>query len=185
MKELVSWGLAIALFIACNQQGERYTQLSREIDIYKNVLEAYEERDWESMVIYYADTAKIMNNVAEKDAQNLNQVLAQHKEDATQFSNWGFVNSESEYEMVINDKGETWVNFWGLWEGTFEANHKVYKIPTHITAQFVNGKIVQEAVYWDVSNIVKDIEQLRANEIASEDKPVKIEPSSLATNNRK
>ncbi len=23
-----------------------------------------------------------------------------------------------EYEMVVTDKGQTWVNFWGLWEGT-------------------------------------------------------------------
>jgi hypothetical protein len=170
MKELVSLGLAIVLFIACNQQGKRYTQQSPEIDTYKKVIEAYEERNWESMIAPYADTAKIMNNVAEKNAQNLTQFLAQNKEDANQFSNWEFVDTESEYEMVINDSGETWVNFWGLWKGTFKANNKVYKIPTHITVQFVNGKIVREAGYWDVSKIIRDIQQVEIDESASSEK---------------
>ncbi|TDN86377.1 SnoaL-like polyketide cyclase [Salegentibacter sp. 24] len=164
MKNLVSFALATIIFIAFNPQEKRYTQQSAEIDTYKKVLEAYEERDWESMALHYADTAKIMNNVEEKHAQNLSQFLAQTKEDAIQFSNWKFVDTESEYEMVVTDKGETWVNFWGLWQGTFKANNKVYKIPTHITAEFVNGKIVREAGYWDVSKILLDIQQLQTEE---------------------
>ncbi len=170
MKSLMSFGLAIAIFIVYNPQEKRYTQQSTEINTYKKVLEAYEEQDWESMVTHYADSAKIMNNVAEKDAQNLTQFLVQNKEDATQFSNWDFVDTESEYEMVVNDKGETWVNFWGLWKGTFKANNKEYKIPTHITAQFVNGKIVREAGYWDVSKIIKDIQQVQTDESGSSEK---------------
>ncbi|MBZ9728652.1 ester cyclase [Salegentibacter sp. JZCK2] len=170
MKALVSFGLAIAIFIVYNSQDKRYTQQSAEIDTYKKVLEAYEERDWETMVAHYADSAKIMNNVEEKDAQNLSQFLAQNKEDATQFSSWDFVETESEYEMVVNDKGETWVNFWGLWQGTFKANNKEYKIPTHITAHFVNGKIVREAGYWDVSKIIQDIQKDQNDESDSLEK---------------
>ena len=67
--------------------------------------------------------------------------------------------------MIVNDEGETWVNFWGLWEGTYKTNNKVYQIPTHITARFVNGKIVREFGYWDVSKIIKDIQQ--GNELSS------------------
>lgn len=165
MKELMSLGLAIVIFIACNQQRKRYTQQSPEIETYKQVLEDYEDRDWEAMVAHYSDTAKIMNNVTEKNAKNLTQFLAENKKDASQFSNWDFVDGESEYEMIVNDKGETWVNFWGLWEGTYKTNNKVYQIPTHITAQFVNGKIVKEFGYWDVSKIVRDIQQ--ADELSS------------------
>ncbi|MBZ9631272.1 ester cyclase [Salegentibacter sp. LM13S] len=165
MKKLISLGIAIILFIVFNPQEKRYTQQSVEIDTYKKVLKAYEKRDWKSMVSHYADTAKIMNNVVEKDAQNLSQFLAQTKEDATQFSNWEFVDTE--YEMVVTDKGETWVNFWGVWKGIFKANNKEYKIPTHITAQFVNGKIVREAGYWDVSKIIKDVQKLQTEETGS------------------
>ncbi len=165
MKELVSIGLAVAIFLACNQQENvRYTQQSPEIDTYKMVLEAYEERDWESMISHYADSAKILNNVVEENAQDLPQFLAQNKEDATKFSDWDFIDTESEYEMVVNDKGETWVNFWGLWKGTFKASDKVYKIPTHITAQFIDGKIVREAGYWDVSRLINDVHELHNDE---------------------
>ncbi|PRX43150.1 nuclear transport factor 2-like protein [Salegentibacter salegens] len=165
MKELMSLGIAIVIFIACNQQSKRYTQQSPEIETYKQVLEDYEDRDWEAMVAHYSDTAKIMNNVTEEDGKNLTQFLAENKKDASQFSRWDFVDDESEYEMIVNDKGETWVNFWGLWEGTFKTNNKVYQIPTHITAQFVNGKIVREFGYWDVSKIIRDIQQ--ADELSS------------------
>jgi len=158
MKQLMSIGVAIVIFIAFNQQPTRYTQQSKEIETYKQVLEAYEERDWKSLISHYAENAKIMNNVTEEDAQNLSQYIAQNKEDASQFSNWEFVDGESEYEMIVNDKGETWVNFWGLWQGTFKANNKVYKIPTHTTAQFVDGKITREFGYWDISEIIKDLQ---------------------------
>jgi len=167
MKELMSLGVAIVIFIAWNQQSTRYTQQSAEIETFKQVLEDYEDREWEDMVAHYSDTAKIMNNVTEKDAKNLTQFLAENKKDASQFSSWDFVDNASEYEMIVNDRGETWVNFWGLWEGTFKTNNKVYKIPTHITAQFVNGKIVREFGYWDVSKIIRDIQQDRIDELSS------------------
>ena len=159
MKELMSLGVAIVIFIAFNQQQTRYTQQSPEIETYKQVLKDYENRDWEAMIEYYSDNAKIMNNVTEEEGKNLTQFLAENKKDASQFSRWDFVDDTSEYEMIVNDKGETWVNFWGLWEGTFKTNNKVYQIPTHRTAQFVNGKIVREFGYWDISKIIKDIQQ--------------------------
>ncbi|MBO2543663.1 nuclear transport factor 2 family protein [Salegentibacter sp. BDJ18] len=165
MKELMSLGVTIVIFIACSQQTTRYTQQSPEIETYKQVLEDYEDRDWDAMVAHYADTAKIMNNVTEEEGKNLTQFLAENKKDASQFSSWDFVDDASEYEMIVNDEGETWVNFWGLWEGTYKTNNKVYQIPTHITARFVNGKIVREFGYWDVSKIIKDIQQ--GNELSS------------------
>ena len=58
--------------------------------------------------------------------------------------------------MVLDDKGETWVNYWGVWKGTMAANGKTYEIPIHITSQFVNGKIVKSYGYWDNSPIQMD-----------------------------
>lgn len=160
MKELMSLGLAIVIFIACNQQSKRYTQQSPEIETYKQVLEDYKDRDWQAMLAHYSDNAKIMNNVTEENGKNLTEFLAENRKDAAQFSSWEFINDASQYEMIVNDKGETWVNFWGLWEGTFKENNKVYQIPTHITTQFVDGKIVREFGYWDISKIVRDIQQM-------------------------
>lgn len=153
--------LMVILSIGCEQKPQRYTQNSPEIDTYKKVIAAYEKQDWESMVTHYADTAKIQNNAKEKKAQTVSQLVSQNKEDAALFSSWDFVDKESEYEMVVTDKGETWVNFWGLWQGTLKATGQVYEIPTHITIQFVNGKIVEEHGYWDVSTLALDLTKLQ------------------------
>jgi len=162
MKKLIFLGLAIALSItACQQQEKRYTQQSPEIDTYKKVIDAYSKQDWEAMTSHYADTAKIMNNVIEEEGKTIAEELATGKEDAALFTSWDYVDGESEYEMVVTDKGQTWVNFWGIWEGTLKANEKKYVIPVHITAQFVNGKVVKEFGYWDLSKIMADIQELQ------------------------
>ncbi len=160
MKKLILLGFSIVLFAACNQQTKRYTQQSKEIDTYKQVIKDYENQNWESMATHYTDTAKILNNVTEKNAQTVAQLVSQNKQDATIFSSWNFVPEESEYEMVVTDKGETWVNFWGLWQGRLTANNQLYEIPAHITARFIDGKIVREVGYWDTSALALDLQKL-------------------------
>ncbi len=160
-RNIVLATLIAILLVACGQKPQRYTQNSPEIDTYKKVIDAYEQQDWERMVTHYADTAKIQNNVTEKKAQTVSQLVSQNKEDATLFSSWDFVDTESEYEMVVTDKGETWVNFWGLWQGTLKATGQVYEIPAHITVRFVDGKIVKEHGYWDVSTLALDLTKLQ------------------------
>ncbi|HPE82354.1 MAG: nuclear transport factor 2 family protein [Aequorivita sp.] len=170
MKNIIIIGIALAVFTACNKQEKRYTQNSPEIETYKKVIDAYEKQDWNAMASHYADTAKIMNNVEEKDAQTLDELVQMSKDDAKLFSNWDYVDGESEYEMVVTDKGHTWVNFWGIWKGTLAANNKTYTIPTHITAQFVDGKVVKEFGYWNLSKIMLDIQAMQeAVKIASEE----------------
>lgn len=157
MKKQFLLGLAIVLLAACNKQDKRYTQQSPEIDIYKKVIQAYEKQNWNTLATYYADTAKILNNVTEKDAQTVAQLIEQNKEDAKLFSTWKYDPESVEYERVITDKGEMWVNFWGHWEGTLKSNGQLYVIPTHITTRFVDGKIIREDGYWDVSKLMMDI----------------------------
>lgn len=114
MKKLVLFGLAIVLFTACNNKEKRYTQQSPEIDTYKKVIEAYQKQDWNAMASHYSDSAKILNNVTIKEAQTVAQLIAQNKEDAALFSSWRYEPESLEYEMVVTDKGETWVNFWDI-----------------------------------------------------------------------
>ena len=162
MKKSILLLLATVLLLSCESNvKQRYTQQSPEIDIYKEVIKAYENQEWETLASHYADTAKIMNNATEKDAQNIAQLIAINKEDAALFSSWDYVEEEADYEMVITDEGRTWVNFWGLWQGTLKANNKMYEIPTSITAQFIDGKIVKEFGYWDVSNLHLDLQALQ------------------------
>ncbi len=168
MKRLFFLGLAIVLSLtACQKTENRYTQQSVEIDTYKKVIDAYEKQDWEALMSHYADTAKIMNNVIEKEGKTIAEEVAIGKEDAALFSSWDYVDGESEYEMVVTDKGQTWVNFWGIWKGTLAANNKTYTLPTHITAQFVDGKVVKEFGYWDVSKIMMDIQTMEQAELST------------------
>lgn len=70
----------------------------------------------------------------------------------------------STFEMIKTDDGETWVNFWGIWEGTLKANNTRYVIPAHITAQFIESRIVKEFGYWDILKLVTDMQALEENE---------------------
>ncbi|NGX83567.1 nuclear transport factor 2 family protein [Aequorivita sp. KMM 9714] len=167
MKRILFLALSMVfLFTACQKQDMRYTQQSPEIDTYKKIINAYEKQDWEALASHYADTAKIMNNVIEKEGKTIAEEIAMGKEDAALFSSWDYVDGESDYEMVVTDKGKTYVNFWGTWKGTLAANNKTYTIPAHITAQFVDGKVVKEFGYWDISKIMLDIQSLQQAEIA-------------------
>ena len=162
MKNPLFLGLAIVLSLtACQNQEKRYTQQSPEIDTYKKVIEAYDKQDWEALASHYADTAKIMNNVLEEEGRTIAEEVEMGKEDAALFSSWDYVDGESEYEMVVTDKGKIYVNFWGTWKGTLAANNKTYTIPTHITAQFIDGKVVKEFGYWDLSKIMLDMQAMQ------------------------
>lgn len=153
MKNLFILGLALVLFTSCNQK-QRYTQQSPEIDTYKKVMEDYKTQNWEDYPKHYADTAKIANNVPKEKAQTVTQAIEKSKGDAKLFT---WTVEDIDYEMVVTDKGETWVNYWGIWSGTLISTGKVYVIPFHTTAQFIDGKIVKEDGYWDNSEIVTDM----------------------------
>lgn len=154
MKSLLLLTGILMLFTSCDQK--RYTQQSPEIDIYKKSIVDYENMNWESLASYYADTSKIYNNATKDEGKSLSEFIETNKKDAAMFSSWEYVDADSDYEMVTTDKGETWVNFWGLWKGVLKSNGKTYEIPSHITVQFIDGKIVKEYGYWDNSVFIKN-----------------------------
>ncbi|WP_257984564.1 nuclear transport factor 2 family protein [Psychroflexus sp. MES1-P1E] len=152
MKNCLLLALSIVLLASCNDK--RYTQQSPEIETYKKVINAYQNQDWENFSTHYADTVMIYNNTTKDKGQTLTQLIENNKQDASMFSSWTYLDKDSEYEMVVTDKGETWVNFWGLWQAKLKITGQTYDIPAHMTVQFVDGKIVKEHGYWDVSELV-------------------------------
>lgn len=160
MKNLFLVGLAIVLFTSCNTKPERYTQQSPEIENYKAGIKDYTEKNWESLVSHYADTANVFFNTT--IPMRASKIPEFHQNNETVFSSRGFVKEGQEYEMAITDEGKTWVNFWGVWKGTLAANNKVIEIPVHLTAQFIDGKIVREYGYWDNAPIVLAIQEIEA-----------------------
>jgi len=162
MKKFFLLAFTSLLFIACNNQPQRYTSNSPEINTTKKSIKDYEMGNWDSMKSHYADSAKIIDNVTEKHAISVDENIKQNKNMLAGFSTYGFIPKNSDYEMVVTDKGETWVNFWGVWKGTLKANNQTLEIPVHLTSQFVNGKIVKEFGYWDNAPIVLALQKIES-----------------------
>ena len=160
MKKLFVLGLAIVLFTSCEEKKQRYFETSAEIDVTKALLKDYHAGDWKAWAGHYADTAKIYHNTikgvsAAETIVSLKQIL-----DNT--SAYKFDDKNLWYEMVIDKDGETWVNFWGNWKGKLAANGKELIIPVNLTLQFVNGKIVEEYGYYDISEFVLSLQEIEA-----------------------
>jgi hypothetical protein len=109
---------------------------------------------------YFNQYLTINNNVIKEKGLTVAQAIEKNQEDAALFT---WVVEKEEYEMVVTDDKETWVNFWGLWKGTMKSTNKEYDIPFHITTRFIDGKIVEEYGYWNNSEIVSDLQQLESD----------------------
>lgn len=177
MRKLAFLLILSLVFIACEQGDKRYTQSSAEIDTYNDLIANYEAADWAAYTAKFADTAKLYFN-SDEEFMTPAQAVESHKESITALSSYGFVPDKGDAEMVTTDKGETWVNFWGLWRGTIASNGTEVDIPVHLTAQFVDGKVVKEYGYWDNAPMQAAIEEAQAAAEASEEESDEAEEGS-------
>ncbi|HKK12638.1 MAG TPA: nuclear transport factor 2 family protein [Flavobacteriaceae bacterium] len=174
MKKLFLLGLALILFNACQNKPERFTTTSTNIDDVKALIADYEAGNWDSWATHYADTAKIYHNTwdngvsPQEMAEALKGIIAN-------MSSYGFQKKDSNgnddifYEQTLSDDGNTWVNFWGDWRGTLAANGQALEIPVHLTCQMVDGKIVEEYGFYDVSKYVLAMQAIEAEKAEAEE----------------
>ena len=172
MKNLFLIGLAVILFTACQEsKPDRYFTSSPEIDSLKELISDYHEGDWESWVGHYADTAKIFHNDV-KNGVSPKETVESLKEILANVSSYKFDESDSSifHEMIITDNGDKWVHFWGNWQGTMAANGEQLGIPVHLAMNFVDGKIVSEYGFYNLSEFTALLDQIAAfvNEKESE-----------------
>ncbi len=168
MKKLILLALAGLFIVACQEkQPVRFTTSSAEITSYKKGIEAYEKADWATWSAMFADTAKIYHNSWDNPASAA-EVQEGHVNTLSNLSSYGFDKEEMVLEHVVDDDGKNWVNFWGLWKGTLKANGKEIHIPVHISAEFVDGKIVREYGFWNMSEFVDEMQALQAAAEAAE-----------------
>ena len=169
MKKLFLLGLAIILFTACQQQPERYTTTSTNIDEVKSLISDYHDGNWEAWASHYSDTAKIYHNTwktgasVKETSESLKTILAN-------MSGYHFDEGEDEifYEEIISDKGMTWVHFWGLWRGTLAANNQELEIPVHIAMNMVEGKIALEYGFYNISEFTLALQAIETAKAAAE-----------------
>jgi hypothetical protein len=163
MKKIMILLLAIGFFAACTtNEPVRYASSSTEIDAFKSSIKHYLEQNWDEYRQHYADTVKFRNNVPEEKQISLDSVISNWKQENEMFSDIHYVADEDFFEMVVTDDGETWVNFWGLWSAVLKANGQKFEIPVHVTARFVDGKIVAEHGYWNSSEIALVLRELES-----------------------
>ncbi len=171
LKSLILLGLTVILFTAClNNQPERYTTTSPEIDVVKALIKDYHDGNWEAWLTHYADTAKIYHNTW-KDGVSPKETAESLKAILSNTSSYHFDESEDEifYEMVTTDKGNTWVYFWGNWKGTLAANNKELEIPVHLALRFVDGKIAREEGFYNLSEFTAALQKIEAAKMAGEE----------------
>ena len=147
MKKLLLLLFALSVFIACEKKPQRYFAESAEIETLKSGINAYETGDWNKWKSHFSDTAKIYVNSTK--SLTIEKRLEGLKTMTNAMSAYGF-NHEKEYiEMVLDKKDKTWVYYWATHKGTFIATSKELSMPVHLAVQFVDGKIVEEHIYFD------------------------------------
>ncbi len=159
MRTTLLAGMAVLLFLSCNQGPVRYTQNAPEIDTIKQLLANYDSQSYDTSM--YADSSKTYYNTKDNPLSP-GEVMDYHKQNDASYSARGFEEDNQEYEKVLADNGETWVNCWVNWKGTIAATGKEIAIPAHLTYQFVEGKIVKEYGYWDPTEVVLELQKIEA-----------------------
>ena len=169
MKKLFILGLSVILFFNCEKPKQRYFSDSPEIETVKAGIAAYESQNWEAWKANLSDTAKFYPNTTK--GISATEYLENTKAMVATLSSYGFDKNRTFMEMVIDKDNETWVNYWSVWKGTIAANNKELTIPVHLTMQFVNGKIVEEYGYWDMSGYMAAMQEIEAvNNMGVDDK---------------
>lgn len=142
--------VSLILFTACQDEcPERYSQDAPEIELYKQSIADYASQNWESMRSKYADDAKIHHNTDNDTPNTVEEAIEAHQNTIAQLSEFGFDDGDSEFERVLTDDDEMWVNYWGNWYGVVAATGKRVEIPIHLTARIVDSLIVAEYGYWN------------------------------------
>lgn len=160
MKKLILIVTTVTLVVACKQGPDRWTDKSAEIDAVKALIQDYEAGNWDAWTGHYADTAKMYHNSTEPSS--VSETLEGLKGYLEPAAKYGFSDKDIFIEMIIDNRGEKWVYFWGTWEGNIGALDRDLKIPVHLALQFVDGKIVEEHGYYNMVEYVMVMNEIAA-----------------------
>jgi len=150
--------MTILVFIGCKEKEQRYFSDSAEINSLKAGIKSYEAGDWTTWKSQFADTAKVYVN-SEKSI-SIDDRVNGLKEMSAAFSKYGFDHDDEFIEMVLDKDNETWVYYWAPHHATIAANNKQLSIPVHLAVHFDDGKIVEEHVLFDGTEMNKEMAAL-------------------------
>ena len=171
MKKVLILIFAAVMITSCDEgkkekEKVRYSQNSEDINTFKALISDYEKGNWDAMKKHYADTAQIFHNSSK--GMKFAEVIDAHKQSLNGLESYQFDADENDYEMVVTDDGHTWVNFWGNWKGNVTGLDEEVDIPVHLTARFIDGKIVREYGYWDNAIMMMAMEGMDSTSVATD-----------------
>jgi len=154
--------MAGIILAGCMAPAEKqYFQESADIDIGKKVINAYLAGDWTAAAENYADTARIWRNVSweTNPGFTVEEYIADLKEPLEVTSSYDF--DPQVWESIVNDDGEHWVHFWGVWKGANTATEKDYEIVVNLSMMIVDNKIVMQGDIFNDTQITMDMMALQ------------------------
>ncbi|GAB4164831.1 MAG: hypothetical protein Tsb0033_26420 [Winogradskyella sp.] len=159
MKNLLLLGLLVICFSSCQEQKQRYFAESTETKTLESGIAAYESRDWDKWKSHFADSAKIYVN--SKDPMTVETRMKNLDESTQVWKSYGFDKDTDYIEMVLDKEDETWVYYWGQHNGTL-TNGTSLSMPVHLAVQFTGGKITEEHIYFDGTQMNEAIKTMQA-----------------------
>ncbi|MGY8914014.1 MAG: ester cyclase [Flavobacteriales bacterium] len=171
MKKFIIIGIVTILLVACQSKApERFSTTGPEIDIVKEMVQNYEEGDWDTWMTHFSDTAKIHHNTWEDISATPTETRDGFKANLSVLSSYKFDDKPIYYEKVVTDEGKTWVNFWGNWRGVIAANGKEITLPVHLSINVEDGKVQEEFGMYDMTEFTTEINAL--NNMTSDEKTI-------------
>ena len=161
MKKLLILFIATTTIIACKTGPERYSTSGTEVAMLKKLVDDYEKGNWEAWLSAYSDTAKVYHNTRTANVSG-KEALDRHKQTTALMSSYEFMDKPIFYEKIIDDEGDTWVNFWGYWKGKLAANDQEIETPVHLSVQVADGKIVEEHGFWNTAPLADALREIEA-----------------------
>ena len=168
MKPFTSLFLGCLLFcFACetiSNNPEQVVSSSPNINVGKAMVKAYHTGDWETYSMYYADSAKIWRNQnwSSHPGLSVDEYITELKLALERMDKYRFEGQT--WENIINDEGDNWVLFWGVWVGHSPLTDKEYEIPVHVAFMIDDGKIVLQGDFFNDSELIMDMMALADTE---------------------
>lgn len=161
MKHLLTLILGSFLFfLGCDTIStapEEVASSSPNINVGKAMVKAYHTGDWDTYSQYYADSAKIWRNKnwSKDPGLSVAEYISALQEVLEGMEDYRFEGQT--WQNIIDDNGDNWVLFWGVWVGQSSLTAKEYEIPVHVVFMMEDDKIVMQGDFFNDSELVIDL----------------------------
>jgi hypothetical protein len=149
IKKAIKFVTVLVLFLmikSCNQSEKRLARSSTEIDSVKELIQNFQNRDWNQWSTHYKSGAKVYHNnwntaaTVTETRESLSKLFS--KEEKFQFK------KPLIFENARDDAGNiTGVHFWGV------ISNGDSDLPMHLSFHFKNGKISEEYGFFNPATL--------------------------------